>query len=306
MANKKKSPKFIGPYIIPVLALVAILAVIYLNRDTLLQLFYPSDSDKSQPEWEQTLSDLEKEIATKLQTGDDAHAPTRAPAPETLGETAIESAGQLSEPQQVQDAILAFFHHLDEQNYIIDYQLQDETRIHFSRTLDKVFANPPIVTREADDLFSILKNMSHFYRILGRQELNLIKDVLAHEMDNMERITALFYRWSEIGQQAADNNLDLAMPFASLYEYAGFFINTLGGQAYLFRRDPRIRLLVRYYAVLIIDRANDQDMNRYGIDIRLTIDSLIDEMEATRLLNGREEYLTRLTTLQTKYQSRYQ
>ena len=117
---------------------------------------------------------------------------------------------------------------------------------------------------------------------------------------------ALSYRWSEIGQQDPDNNLGLTIPFAPLYEYAGFFINTLGGQAYLFRRDPRIRLLVRYYAVLIIDRANDQHMNRHGIDIRVTIDSLIDEMEATRLLRGREEYLARLVALQTKYQSRYQ
>jgi hypothetical protein len=184
--------------------------------------------------------------------------------------------------------------------------LQDKTSIHFSRTLEKVFANPPIVTREADDLFSILKNMSHFYRILGRQEINLIKDVMAHETENMEQTMAFFYRWSEIGTPASDNRLDLALPLSSLYEYAGFFINTLGGQAYLFRRDPRIRSLVRYYALLIIDRANDQRMNRYGIDIRLTIDSLIDEMEATQLLNGREEYLTRLAALQGKYQSKYE
>jgi len=306
MENKKKPSKSFGPLIIPLLVLVIILGTIYLNRETLFKLFRQTDTGKSQPEWEQNLSDLEQEIAEKLGTGKHAEI---APGERGVG-MPVETTGDTTEPptelQQVQDAILAFFHHLDQQNYIIDYQLQDKTRVHFSRTLEKVFANPPIVTREADDLFSILKNMSHFYRILGRQEINLIKDVLTQETEKMEQTMAVFYRWSEIVTPAADNSLDLAMPLASLYEYAGFFINTLGGQAYLFRRDSRIRSLVRYYALLIIDRANDQGMNRHGIDIRLTIDSVIDEMEATQLLNGREEYLTRLAALQSKYQARYE
>jgi len=306
MENKKKSPKSIGPFIIPLLALAIILGLIFLNRDTLFKLIRQTDTGKSQPEWEQTLSDLEQDIAEKLRTEEPAGVPTGERGVGMPVETTGDATEPPSELQQVRDAILAFFHHLDQQNYIIDYQLQDKTRIHFSRTLEKAFANPPIVTREADDLFSILKNMSHFYRILGRQEINLIKDVLAHETENMEQTMAVFYRWSEIGTPEADNSLNLAMPLTSLYEYAGFFINTLGGQAYLFRRDSRIRSLVRYYALLIIDRANDQDMNRHGIDIRLSIDSLIDEMEATQLLDGREEYLTRLVALQSKYQSRYE
>ena len=306
MENKKKSPKSIGPYIIPILVLVVILGLVYLNRDTLFKLFRQTEADKSKPEWEQTLSDLEKEIAGKLHTEEQTETPTGEKGVGMPVETTHPGTEQSSELQQVQDAILAFFHHLDQQNYIIDYQLQDETRIHFTRTLEKIFANPPIVTREADDLFSILKNMSHFYRILGRQEINLIKDVLAHETENMEQTMAVFYRWSEIGTPAAANSLGLAMPLASLYEYAGFFINTLGGQAYLFRRDPRIRLLVRYYSLLIIDRANDQNMNRYGIDIRVPIDSLIDEIQATQSLNNRDEYLTKLAALQTKYQSKYE
>jgi hypothetical protein len=306
MENKKRSTKSIGPYIIPLLALVVILGMIYLNRDTLFKLFRPTNTGKSQPKWEQKLSDLEQEIADKLRTGEHVETPTGEKGVGMPADTTRKPTEQPSELQQVQDAVLAFFDHLDQQKYIIDYQLQDESRVHFSHTLEKIFANPPIVTREADDLFSILKNMSHFYRILGRQEINLIKDVLANETENMEQTMAAFYRWSEIGTPAAGNSIDFAMPLTSLYEYAGFFINTLGGQAYLFRRDPRIRLLVRYYSLLIIDRANDQHMNRYGIDIRLPIDSLIDEMEATQVLDGREAYLTKLAALQTKYQSKYE
>lgn len=306
MGTKKSARKSISPYIIPLLVLVALLAIILLNWQNLSEMFRQTDGGKGQPEWEEKISNLEKEIAEKLQTIEPTEAMTGDTAEVLPYGTVTESAEPPSELQQLQDAILAFFRHLDQQDYIIDYQLQEGSRIHFSRTLKKVFANPPIVTREADDLFSILKNMSHFYRILGRQEIILIKDILTHEIDNMEQIMAEFYRWSEISQPTGNNNLDFAMPLASLYEYGGFFINTLGGQAYLFRRDSRLRLLARYYAILIIDRANSSDMNRHGIDIRLATEALIDEMEATQMLSGQDEYLTRLTALQTKYQSRYE
>ena len=306
MGNKKSARKSMSPYVIPLLVLVALLAIILVNWTNLSEMFQQTDGGKGQPEWEEKISNLEKEIAEKLQTTEPTEPMTGDTAEVLPSASFTESAEPPSELQQLQDAILAFFRHLDQQNYIIDYQLQDGSRIHFSRTLKKVFANPPIVTREADDLFSILKNMSHFYRILGRQEINLLKDVLTHGTDNMEQIMAEFYRLSEISQPNGNNNLDLAMPLASLYEYGGFFINTLGGQAYLFRRDSRLRLLVRYYAILIIDQADSSDMNRHGIDLRVAIEALIDEMEATQMLSGQNEYLTRLTALQTKYKPRYE
>lgn len=306
MGNKKSARKSISPYIIPLLVLVVLLAIIVLNWKNLSDIFQQTDGGKDQPEWEEKISNLEKEIAEKLQTTEPTEPMTGDTAEVSSPNSFSETTEPPSELQQLQDAILAFFNHLDQQDYIIDYKLQEGSRIHFSRTLKKVFANPPIVTREADDLFSILKNMSHFYRILGRQEINLIKDVLTHEVDNMEQIMAELYRLSEISQPNGTNNLDLAMPLASLYEYGGFFVNTLGGQAYLFRRDSRLRLLVRYYAILIIDQANSSDMNRHGIDIRVAIEALIDEMEATRMLSGQNEYLTRLTALQSKYKSRYE
>jgi hypothetical protein len=306
MGNKKSARKSMSPFIIPLLVLVALVVIISLNWQNFTEMFRQTNGGKGQPEWEEKISNLEKEIAEKLQTTEPSEAMTWDTAEDLPYGTVIESTEPPSEPQQLQDAILAFFRHLDQQDYIIDYQLQGGSRKHFSRTLKKVFANPPIVTREADDLFSILKNMSHFYRILGRQEINLVKDVLTHEIENIEQTMSVFYRWSEVSQPTGDNNLDLAMPLASLYEYGGFFINTLGGQAYLFRRDSRIRLLVRYYAILIIDRANNSDMNRHGIDIRLAIESLIDEMAVSQMLAGQDEYLARLAAMQTKYQSRYE
>ena len=98
----------------------------------------------------------------------------------------------------------------------------------------------------------------------------------------------------------------ISLPIKDLYEYAGFFLNTMGGQAYLFRRNSHIRLLVRYYCVLILDRANADIVNRHGIDILPHLESLINEMEIFETLEYRKHYLHTLRTLQEKYQVYYE
>jgi len=206
---------------------------------------------------------------------------------------------------QTADKILLFFEHLDRQNYIREYALKGSTLDHFRGIINKLIANPPVVVRETDDLFAILNNMAHFFRVLGPRDILLIKDVLIHEREFIEPTMALFYNWSEIGPGCSDNDLDIDLPLAGLYEYAGYFINTLGGQSYLFRRELYLRILIRYYSTLIIDRANSVDANRYGIDIRYTLDSLISEIQGNSTLEYRKEYLEKLVRLQENYQAKY-
>ena len=85
--------------------------------------------------------------------------------------------------------------------------------------------------------------------------------------------------------------------------YAGFFLNTMGGRLYLFRRDSMSRMVVNFYAILIIEEANKQGRNKYGIDIKDAIDSLIIEIESSRIkLQMRDFYLDTLYDLKVKYQ----
>ncbi len=222
----------------------------------------------------------------------------------TPGDTQPSPASQ-NECLQTADKILLFFEHLDRQNYAREYAVKGSTLDHFRGIIKKLIANPPVVVRETDDLFAILNNMAHFFRVLGPKDILLIKDVLAHEREFIEPTIALFYKWSEIGTGCPDNDLDIDLPLAGLYEYAGYFINTLGGQSYLFRRELYLRVLIRYYSALIIDRANSVDANRYGIDIRYTLDSLISEIQGNSSLEYREEYLEKLIRLQETYQAKY-
>ena len=220
------------------------------------------------------------------------------------GETQPSPAPQ-NECLQTADKILLFFEHLDRQNYIREYALKGSTLDQFRGIINKLIANPPVVVRETDDLFAILNNMAHFFRILGIKDILMVKDILTHEQELIEPSMALFYKWSEIAPECQDADLDIELPLAGLYEYAGYFINTLGGQSYLFRRERYLRALIRYYSILIIDRANSVDANLYGVDIRYTLDALIEEIQGNSALVNMQEYLENLTRLQEKYQAQY-
>ena len=58
-------------------------------------------------------------------------------------------------------------------------------------------------------------------------------------------------------------------------------------------------------SILIMDRANTQNINRYGIDIRPSIDSLLEEMKTASSLATKDDYVAQLMILQDKYQQQY-
>lgn len=227
------------------------------------------------------------------------------PGPGLQQKDEVDTANIEDQSQLLADRLKAFFDHLDNQQYISEFKLTGGSQKHFNGVLRKLFANPPIVSRETDDLFTILKNMAHFYRMLGKNDIILIKNILANEEDRLESVMSDFYQWTIIGQQYKSESLDITLPLKDLYEYASFFLNTLGGQSYLFRRDAKTRMLVKYYAILLIDRANTQSLNRHGIDIRFSVDSLLKEMETAQKLLYKNEYLGELYDLQEKYQTLY-
>ncbi|WP_339137950.1 MAG: hypothetical protein WGN25_07150 [Candidatus Electrothrix sp. GW3-4] len=133
--------------------------------------------------------------------------------------------------------------------------------------------------------------------------MHLLQKVLQQESTDFENIAAEMYHLSTKEKKCVSGKQRLEIPFPALYEYAGFFLNTLGGRSYLFRRDPATRLLVTYYSVLILDQANKRQLNSYGLDIREQLPWLIQEMEATNRLHQRGEYLDKLYELAEEYQA---
>ncbi|WP_092221954.1 hypothetical protein [Desulforhopalus singaporensis] len=194
-----------------------------------------------------------------------------------------------------------FYHHLDRQPYMKEFNLPADSKIHFSRLIQQLIDHPPTVTRETDDLFTLLKNTAHFFRILGKENIVVLKGILDREKDSLETMLESFYALTS-QPQLLRSEYSINLRSEPLYDYASFLINTMGGRLYLFRRDSSSRMAVTFYAILVIDRANDEGNSRHGIDLRPAISSLIEEMEnGGKRLKFRQEYLEKLYTLEEKY-----
>jgi hypothetical protein len=200
------------------------------------------------------------------------------------------------------DTIIDFFNTLDTRDYMRAFELNSPSRVYFPQLIQKLIDNPPIVSGETDDLFTILQNTAHFFRILGKKNILLLKGILDRERDTFEQVLADFYLLTE-QPDCLQERFNLRIGQQEMYSYAGFFLNTMGGRLYLFRRDSMSRMVVSYYAILIVEQANREGRNTYGIEIKDAIDNLIIEIESSRIkLKMRYEYLDTLYDLKVKYQ----
>lgn len=200
------------------------------------------------------------------------------------------------------DNIDSFFQTLDTRDYIKEFQLDSPSGVYFPKLIQKLVDNPPIVSGETDDLFTILQNTAHFFRIIGKKNILVLKGILDREQATFEQTLADFYELTD-EPDCLKKRFNLTIGQDPLYAYAGFFLNTMGGRLYLFRRDSMSRMVVNFYAIMIIERANLEGRNKYGIDIKDSIDSLIIEIESSRIkLQMRDYYLDTLYDLKVKYQ----
>ena len=191
-----------------------------------------------------------------------------------------------------------FFEYLDNQEYIKEYGLEEGTQRHFLKLIAELSAHPPVISGETQDIYTLTHNMAHFYRVIQKENIYLVKDILSHEREIIEQAADLLYEW--ITEEIRRNNPDVKTSIKDLYEYAGFFLNTLSGKAYLARRLSKTRTIVLYYSILILDTANRADLNHYGIDILPPLNLLIDDIENQRNLDYRRKYLRRLSLIKRR------
>ena len=116
----------------------------------------------------------------------------------------------------------------------------------------------------------------------------------------MEDNLDMFYRWLTLGDRCPDPE-KLRPSGAVAYRYAGFFLNSTGGRAYLFRRSAGLRLLVTYYCLLIVHKADREGRNNYGIDTFAFVAPLKEEIGHNPDLQYQREYLEQLKWVESYY-----
>ncbi len=201
--------------------------------------------------------------------------------------------------EQAVNSIRNFFIKLDSSEYIAAYNLEQKSEPYFLSLIEKLAQNPPVVTRETDDLFTILQNTAHFFRIIGQKNISLLKSILDQEKAQFETVLLHFYELTK-HKECLKKNFHLTIPDEALYEYAGFFLNTMGGRLYLFRRDSVSRLAVSFYSILIIDHANTVNMNHHGLEIKQAVALLIPEIENNNQLVLKDYYLEKLYEIEDR------
>jgi hypothetical protein len=257
---------------------------------------------QSERETQQELAaDLEQKIEqleTRLR--EDA---VPAPAPEKLREAfapdnATQELPEALKAESVQDRVINFFRYLDSKGYAARRGVDGSSREIFARVLQKLEDTRPLVSGENQNLFALMRNITFFYRILGKDTLLAINDIIESEAAIMEPVMALFYEWLNPWQPQVSGP---AIAREMMYDYAGFFLQSMGGRSYMFRRESGIRMLTLYYSLLVLDQANRDGLNVEGIDIGPPIKALIREIRYSRRLSERQQYLTKLREIQARY-----
>ena len=281
-----------------------------------LWFFFNRETPPPSPQSPAISESVEAQPSTTLSPGltepaspapDSIHLPGEEPIPGTVGDIGVQTIPVPALPSKEQlplavEKINAFYHYLDQQEYIRTRHLATPSHIYLSGLIQKAVDNPPVVIRETDDLLTILKNSAHFFRILGKDNILLIRDILNQEKEKLEEVMANFYLLSDQPEILA-KDFSLKIPETALYEYSCFFLNTMGGRLYLSRRDSRTRMLVNYYSILIIHEANNQEKNKYGLALQPAVDVLIADMETGgNQLLYKEAYLDTLYNLKERYQ----
>jgi hypothetical protein len=204
---------------------------------------------------------------------------------------------------QIEKNITEFFRYLDQKEYVRNPGSKIDTYTRFKKILNRLAARPPVPAGEGTAPAIIIKNVYHFYRVLDRKDLRLIRHMVTKEKETLEFNLEMFYRWVSLGNRCPDPE-GMRPSKEMLYKYAGFFINTTGGRACLFRRSSDIRLLVSYYCLLIINEADKKGENSYGIDILPYIEPIREEILLHPHLHFQSEYINKLDSLKRYYQSK--
>lgn len=127
-------------------------------------------------------------------------------------------------------------------------------------------ADRPDPVAELRSRGAILQNVFHVYRVLRRDRMDPARRAL--ELEDLAEPAALaLYRWAVGGPECSPSEPPPVRREA-LYDYAGFLFHTLGGQAYLRRRSPRVEALACFYGLRVLADAIAEGHNPHGFDPR--------------------------------------
>ncbi len=170
------------------------------------------------------------------------------------------------------------------------------------RVVAELAAAPPDLSSELRSYGAMLGNVFHLFRVLGRERMQVLRRVLGEERDLTEPLAMALYRWS-ISREACSKSAPSRLRVPSMYAYAGFLFQTMGGQAYLRRRTPKTEALACFYALQVLDHAIEGGYNPQGFDPRTEIPRCRALVESQPLVFS-DRYVAMLDEMSRAWESR--
>jgi hypothetical protein len=165
----------------------------------------------------------------------------------------------------------------------------------------ELVAAPPDLSSELRSYDTLLQNVFHLFRVAGRDGMEAARRALAEEALAEPAALAL-YRWA-ISHERCSASRSLTVKSETLYAYAGFLFNTLGGQAYLRRRSPRVEALACFYGLQVLERSIRSGHNPQGLDPRPEIPRC-RALVASQDLVFADRYVTELDAMARRWEER--
>ncbi len=81
--------------------------------------------------------------------------------------------------EDLEQDMMRFCRTLDGREYIKAHKLPEGTFRHFVKIVNNLAAYPPIVNGEATDPYKLKLNQEHFLRVIGRENIDLLLDILS-------------------------------------------------------------------------------------------------------------------------------
>jgi hypothetical protein len=311
MERKGKSRAGLWVLVLVVLAVAGLIAYLAFSGPGREPAPGPAAPGTAPPTEEQPSPEAPRQAVPPAPGPSEPSSPLETPAPEGEQGTADPAAvGEIPEVEdrvdecaRIERDVRDFFSYLDEQDYVRRLTRDADAWSVFVRALGKLADRPPVPAGEGLEPAVMTRNIYHLYRVLDDREIHLAKDVIEHEGDTLELNLDILYQWLTLGGRCPDPQ-GLRPSQTVLYRYAGFFMNTIGGRAYLFRRATWLRLLLSYYAVLILHEADREGINRYGIDVLPMAQKVRDEVARYGGYHFQGAYLERLDAVAGYYQAR--
>ncbi len=204
---------------------------------------------------------------------------------------------------QMRKEISEYFDYIAKKDYFKQMSLGTDPKERLKAVIERLTARPPIPGGEGSDPSILLNNIYYLFRTLDKGDLRLLKEFLTAEGEDLELELALLYRWAMTGEKCGDDGISRPS-FDLLYLMSGFFLNTIGGRAYLLRRPAPLRTIISYYCVSVLHEANLRGKNFYGIDIVPHLKNIKEDLSNTRNLLLKEEYNKQVSAMERHYSAK--